>query len=149
MKLTSNYVENIIFGKRFVWNYFLAGLAISVLWMFILYKCKSTYFDGEEKRASAILSQFFSIIILTIFLNVFYTYQTGKENIYYKEAILTSVGSNMKTGTNYVNLLLDGRDERFSSKKHEIEVLTKGDTVLLKIGKGKTSYDIIYEFRKK
>jgi hypothetical protein len=115
----------------------------------LLYRIKRSYYEGGEKRASAILCQFFSIIILTIFLNAFYTYHTGKENIYYKEAILTNIGSNTKTGTDYVHVMIDDREERFNPKNNEYVVLAKGDTLILTIGKGSTNYDFIYEFKRK
>jgi len=127
-------------------------MIISITWTFVFYRMKRDYYMGidvGEKRASAVLSQFFSIIILTIFLNAFYTYHTGKESIYRKEAILIDKGSNIKTGTDYVHLLIDGRQERFSPKEEEYKSLTKGDTLLLTIGKGKTDYEIIYKFGKK
>jgi hypothetical protein len=61
LKLASGYVENIILGKKFVWQTFLNGFIIASLWMFILYKLKRNYFEGGEKRVSAVLSQFFQL----------------------------------------------------------------------------------------
>lgn len=149
LKSASKYPENIIYGKRFVWNYFLLGLIISIAWIYFLYKMKRSYFDGGEKRASAILSQFFGIILWTIFLSAYYTYQSGKENIYYKEAIVVYKTNNIKTGTLYTGLLIDGRKERFNPARKEFEKFSKGDTLLLTIGKGKTMYEYIYEFKVK
>jgi len=142
-------VENIIHGKKFVWHYFLIGLTIAITWTFILYKIKQDYFDGGDQRASAIASQYFAIIALTIFLNAFYTYYTGKSNIYYKEAILIKKGNNVMSHKNYAHLLIDGRKERFNPKNSEYNKLTEGDTLLLKIGNGKNEFSIIYEFKKK
>lgn len=150
--MTSRFVENIIWGRNFVWFYFIIGLTISIIWTLVLYKLRRGYYINSkipEKRASAILSQFFSVILLTIFLSAFYTYKTGKQAIYHKEAILVYKGSNVRTGTDYIHLLIDDRQERFNPKKYEYVNLTNGDTLLLTIGKGKTNYDIIYEFNKK
>jgi hypothetical protein len=147
LNFTSRYLENMVYGKKFVWNYFLVGLTISSLWLFVLYKIKPQYFVGDEKRASAVLSQFFSIIVLTIFLNAFYTYESGKKSIYLAKAIVTDKATNVKTGTDYVHLLLDGRQERFNPKKDEFKSMAKGDTLVLTIGRGETNYDIIYEFK--
>jgi hypothetical protein len=117
--------------------------------MYLLYKMKRDYFDGGEKRASAVLSQFFSIIILTILLTAYYTYQSGKEHTYHKDAVVLSKGSNFKTGTDYVHLLIDGRKERFNPGREEFEKFSDGDTLLLTIGKGETNYDYIYKFNVK
>jgi hypothetical protein len=114
-----------------------------------LYKMKPGYFDGGQKRASAILSQFFAIIILTIFVNVYYTYQSGKKHLYFKKAIVVNKADNIKSGTLYAELLMDGRKERFSPGKKEFGKFVDGDTLLLTIGKGKTGYDYIYEFKVK
>lgn len=149
LKVTSGYVENIILGRKFVLYYFLLGLTISVVWTCLMYKFKPGYYEGGEKRASAILSQFFSIIILTIFLNAFYTYHTGKGNLYYKEAILIERSSNITHGTDYVNLLIDGRNERFNPGQDEFKNLAIGDTLSLTICKGKTDYEVIYHFNRK
>lgn len=140
------FAENIIHGKTFVWNYFLIGLTISIAWIFILYKARKTYFMGGEKRAGAILGQFFSIIVLTILLSVLHTYFTGKNSIYYKEAVVIDKAKNVYTGTAYVHLLIDGRRERFNPRNKEFDQIAIGDTILLEIGKGKTGFDIIYEF---
>jgi hypothetical protein len=149
LKATSSYVENIIHGRKFVWYYLLIGLVIASLWMFVLYKLKRNYFDGGEKRASAVLSQFFGIIVLTIFLNAFYTYQTGKTNLYHKTAVLQDKGHNLKSGADFLHLVIDGRKERFKAKPREYKNLVSGDSLILTIGKGKTGYEFIYKFEKK
>lgn len=117
--------------------------------MFILFNIKRDYFDGDEKRGSAVLIQFFGIIMLTVFLTSYYSYETGKSNIYYKKAVLINKSTNIKTHTNYIFLLLNGREERFNPSYKEFKNLNEGDTLILKIGKGKIDYDIIYEFNKK
>lgn len=122
MKLASRYAENIIFGKRFILDYVVLGTTIFSVWMFVLYKYTKSYFNGGEKRASAILCQLFSTIILTIFINVYCTYNSGKRNIYYKSAVIESIGSNYKTGSNYATLLIEGRKERFSPSTKEYDL---------------------------
>ncbi len=149
LSFASRYIENILFGKQFVGEFFLLGLAISISLTVLLYKTKRDYFEGGEERASAVLSLFFSSIILTIFLSAYYNYYSGKDNIYFKEAILTEKTTNVKTRTEYFTLQLDGRNERFNPKHQEFKSLNKGDTVMLTMGKGMAGYDFIYQFRKK
>jgi hypothetical protein len=97
----------------------------------------------------AILSQFFGIILCTIILSAYYTYHSGKQYIYYKEAVVIDKTKNIKTGTLYTDLLIDGRKERFSPGRKDFDRFSTGDTLLLAIGKGKTNYEYIYEFKVK
>ena len=146
LKLASGYVENIILGKKFVWQTFLNGFIIASLWMFILYKLKRNYFEGGEKRASAVLSQFFSIIILTIFVSTYYNYHSGKSKLYYKKAIVVDKSQNIKTSKPFLFLKMNNRRERFNPSYSDWRKINTGDTLTLTIGKGAFNYEFIYRF---
>lgn len=146
LKVTSGYLENIIKGKRFVIEYTLSGIALASLWMYLLFRLNRKYFEGGEKRASAILSQFFSIIILTLFLSAFYNYYSGLKSTSIKKALIISKSKNIKSGRNYMHLKIDNREERFSPTAKEFDKLSENDTINLTIGKGKLGYEFIIAF---
>jgi hypothetical protein len=149
LKVTSGYLENIIRGKKFVLQYALSGVFLASVWMYLLYRLNRQYFEGGEKRASAILSQFFSIIILTLFLSAFYNYYSGMKSTFAKKAFIISKTTNLRSGRNYIHLKIDDREERFSPAHKEFNKLQENDTTNLTIGKGKLGYEFIISFTAK
>ena len=147
LKLTSNFVENLVSGKRFALEMAGVGLVFASLWMFLLYKLKPSYFKGGEKRASAVLSQFFSIVILTIFLSTFYNYKTGIKNLSRVKAIVLTKSTNAYKGTTYVTLYIRNKKERFNPRGNEYKILKVGDTINVLVGRGALNWEFIYKFQ--
>lgn len=147
LTFTARYVENIIRGKMFVLEYVLWGILIASLWMFILYRTYRSYFDGGQRRASAILSQYFSWVVLTLFLGAFYNYETGKKNTVVKKALVVRKSENVKTKTKYVHLIIgNNKRERFNPRSNEYRLMRANDSTLLLIGKGNLRYEFILAF---
>lgn len=147
LTFTTRYVENIIRGKMFVLEYGLWGILFASLWMFFLYRTYQSYFKGGERRASAILSQYFSWVVLTLFLGAFYNYETGKKNTIVKKALVVEKSENAKTRTKYVHLIIgNNKRERFNPRSNEYRLMQADDSTLLLIGKGKLGYEFILAF---
>lgn len=140
-----NYIGNIITANNFLLEWIAVGLVLGGAWLYILYKTLPNYFTGKEKRAGAVLSQFFAVVVITVFLAAYANIETGKET-YKKTAAVIKKSKSTLYGNLFIHLNLDGRVERFSPSKKEFKNISVGDTILLTVGKGCFGYESIYKF---
>lgn len=124
----------------------LIGLALSLLWLYILYRINRSFFTRNNKRIGAIMFQVISIVISTIFLTGFYNYQTGKRHTFHENAIVLDKGYYSRTGAGWFNLNVAGDTEKIdvrTSVYHEFDVR---DTIDLTLGKGGNGFSVILNF---
>lgn len=150
LKLASSRLENIIDGKKFGLHFVLVGIAFASCWMVVLKTFCATYFNPEEgrsdKRASAILSQFFAIVFLTLFASEYYNSRISENEKYLKKAWVEKKSQRQVASKHFVRLSINNKSERFVAKSHENDALTDGDSTTLYIGHGRLGYDFIIAF---
>ena len=141
-------MENIVYGKRFVWLALFIGLttATSIIWL--LYKILPGYFDSiSENRGSAICSLFFGVVILVLFGLGFYNNFIGTSPKYHQKVIVLKKSQNARYKTPYLFLKMpDEQEERFVPVKKEWEQLSEGDSVVLVMSKGQLGFEYIHHF---
>ena len=138
--------ENTVNGKSFVMYGAIYGVVCSVGFLFLLYKTNRKYFRGGEKRASAILSYFFGIVVLTLLAAAVYNIKTARKDLRLVQAVVVNKSKNVSYGTTYLTLQLKDRKERFNPTKEEWNRINERDTLYLEVGKGSLGYDYIFNF---
>ncbi len=147
LKIKSNYIENIIDGKKFVFEYALVGIALASLFIFLLYKFKNEYFEENDTRKKTILGQFFTIVFLTIFISTYINLKSGRTNLYIKRGYLLEKSKNIMYHDCYAFILFKNcTKERFVPTLKEWNNLKEKDSITLTVGKGALGYECIYKF---
>jgi hypothetical protein len=149
LRVAERLLDNVIKAKSFLIEYSIYGLLISTTVLFLIYKLNPDYFrSGETKRGSAVLSYFFGVIALFVFLTAYINIETSKQNIRTANAFVKDHYENYRYKTKYVLLDFDGRTERFQPKKEEWDKISVNDTITLTIGQGQLGYENILQFTK-
>lgn len=148
LKVAENLLDNIIEVKSFLLVNSFYGFILSSTVLLFIYKMNPMYFKGGEKRASAILSYFFGIIMLFVFGISKYNLETAKSNTSNLKAFVSDKYENVRYRTMYLVLKFDNRTERFQPNASEWQKVNIGDTITLTVGEGELGYKHILEFPK-
>jgi len=121
-------------------------LFMSSALLLIIYSSNPKYFQGGEKRASAVLSYFFGIIVLSVVGAAYYNFNTSKLNSSKISATVTEKSQNVKYKSTYLYLKIGNKLERFHPHRKEWEKISEKDTLILTVGCGRLGYKHILEF---
>jgi len=140
----SRFVENIVEEGRFV--LLMGGLGV-LLAAFVLWSIKRTvpdyYQRNSEARAGAILGLFFSIVALAVFSLAWIDRSSGEARAEVMRFAVKDIGTNIKTGSNYVHVFHPGQAEttfRIQVQGKELEPVVGHDSVALRIGTGELGF---------
>ena len=138
--LLSGHAENIVEKGRF---YLAMGGVGVVLAAFVTWWIKRTvpgyYQRNSEARGGAVLGLFLGIVFLTVLGSAWVDRSSAAANSTVARYAVHSLGSNIKSGRNYVHLYKPGsKEERFriQLRGRELEGLVDRDSVDLHIGTG-------------
>lgn len=146
LRFRERLLDNIIQANSFLWEYALYGLVFSFIFLFCIYKIRPNYYKGGKRRASAVLSFFFGVLLLFIFGTAYYNFQTAEKN---KKTIHISVldkFKNQRYNTPYLTLHINNKAERFQPTMEEWQKIQKNDSIYLSIGQGVLGYQHIFTF---
>ena len=146
LRLSERLLDNVIKAKSFLFEFAIYGTILSATILLAIYKTNPDYYNGGEKRASAVLSYFFGVIALFVFGSAYYNLETAKKNIKHLKAFVADKSLNVRYETPYLTLQLDDSEERFQPKRKEWDNIKENDTILLTVGHGQLGYDYIFAF---
>ena len=133
--------------SKFLVTFISLGLAVSICWLYLLFKKKPDYFVKEKKRVGCITFQIVTIIVATIFIAGLHVYKTGKKNLLTEKATILNKGFYTKTGAGWFRIRVLNNTEKIDVRSSVYENFHVGDTVDLTIGKGDWDFPVIYEFK--
>ncbi|MBX2977963.1 MAG: hypothetical protein KF905_01600 [Flavobacteriales bacterium] len=138
--LLSGPAENIVEKGRF---FLLVGGLGGTLAAFVTWWIKRTvpgyYQRNSESRGGAVLGLFLGIVFLTVLGSAWVDRRSAEANATVARYAVQSMGSNIKTGSNYVHLYRPGsKEERFRIQVRgtEMQGLVGRDSLDLRIGTG-------------
>lgn len=144
MQPLGRYVENVVGEGRFV--LLMGGVGV-VLASFVLWWIKRSmpdyYRRNSEARAGAILGLFFSIVISTVLGAAWIDRSSAEARASVVRFAVKDIGTNIKTGSNYVQVFHPGQAEntfRIQVRGKELEPLAGHDSVDLRIGTGELGF---------
>jgi hypothetical protein len=144
MQPLGRYVENVVGEGRFVVLVGGAGVAIAafVLW-WIKQVVPEYYQRNSEARAGAVLGLFFGIVAITVLGSAWMDRSTAESRAGMMRYAVKDIGTNIKTGSNYVHVFHPGQAEttfRIQVRGKELEPLVGQDSVDLRIGIGELGF---------
>jgi hypothetical protein len=146
LRLAEKLLDNIIKSNSFLLAYSFYGLILSATVLFFIYRTNPGYFEGGEKRASAVLSYFFGLIALFVFGAAYYNLETAKMNTRAVKAFVTEKSQNFRYKSAYLTIEIENRTERFQPMETEWVKIAENDTILLTVGRGQLGYEHILKF---
>ena len=140
--------ENDFGGLRFVWHSLLFGLLAGFAINSIL-KLRFTNWSSSRNKSLEIA---FYIIVSSIFISVCFgpvvNKNFAKGDLQCNNYELLSHDKNYKKGSEYIHVLVNGKNERFNPYKAFFNQLSDDDsTVILCIRRGFLGYEYVEEFR--
>ena len=149
LRFAQNIINNIIDTKSFMVEYGLIGALIASTFLFLVYKFNRNYFKGGEKRASAVLSYFFGITFLTIFVTAYFDLKICKENQQLRKAFIVQKSTNIKYGSKILKLNINGKIEKFNPTVAEWNEIQENEIINLIVCRGVSGYEHILKFNAK
>jgi hypothetical protein len=144
--LLASQLENIVNGKKYLWNFIPISLMTAGSAIFIIYRLYPRYFINNEQRGTAIFALFMTIAFWTLIGFNLYNRETAKQNLRHEKKYIEEKSSNTMYGTPWVWFTFNGKRERFSPNQSEWKLLSENDSTILTIGKGELGYECIFGF---
>lgn len=147
----SRYAENIVDKARFLVPMGAVGAvtAAFVLWM-IKRLVPGYYQRNSEARGGAVLGLFFSIVFLVVLGSAWIDRSSAFERARVQRFALKDTGTNIRTGSTYINLYRPGqrsKDFRIKVRGKELEAIAGRDSVDLLVGIGDLGFEHVLELR--
>lgn len=146
LSLAGPSLENHIKSNYLLLTYGLLGAVLASIITFVLKRFLPAYFKNNQTRVVAILGLWLSIVVCTALAAGQYNKATARKKLYQQSAYVQHKSKNVSTGSHYLFLRLDNREERFLPKSEEWEKIAEGDSLLLTVGTGSLNYTYIFNF---
>jgi len=138
--LLSGPAENIVEKGRFFLTTGGVGVVLAALITWWIKRTVPGYYQrNSEARGGAVLGLFLGIVFLTVLGSAWFDRSSATANVIVARYAVQSLGSNFRSGRNYVHLYKPGsKEERFriQVRGRELESLADRDSLDLRIGAG-------------
>ena len=140
MKPVSRFAENIVEEGRFVLAMGAVGVVLAAFVLWWIKRVVPGYYErNSEARGGAVLGLFFSIVIIVELGSAWIDRSSAEARARVQRYAVKDTGTNIKSGSNYVNLYHPGQrteDFRIQVRGRELEAMTGRDSVDLRVGVG-------------
>jgi hypothetical protein len=140
--------ENDFDGNKFVWHSILAGLITGFMVHALLKRRYTGWGSNSYKNSEILFYIILTSVIVSVSLGPFLNECFAKSQISCETYLIVRKAKNSKTGTKYIYVKIEGRQERFNPPNSFYNKLTDADsTIILCVQRGFLGYAYVEEFK--
>lgn len=143
-KLVDSIFDNTIGGASFFFICAGAGIGVALLFYAVLKKAYPAFMRPNRYRQSALFGYYFAVTAWTIFGMTIMDISGASSRT--EKVLVLEKSKNIRHGTPFLFLQINGKRERFVPKKKEWNKIQEQDSIYITILEGRLGFDLVTGF---